>query len=72
MKTRINVTIDDTVLKAAKHQNLILSNILETAIRQELSRIEKKSWEEENRQSINAYNTYISKKGVFSDNMRTF
>ncbi len=72
MKTRTNVTIQNEIFEAAKAHNLVLSQILEEALKKELSKIKKKEWEEENRQSIEAYNEQINKNGVFSDGMRPF
>lgn len=72
MKKRTNVSIDEYLLKAAKAHGLVLSQILESAIREELRKKEEENWLEENRDAITAYNHRVESEGVFSDNLRTF
>ena len=72
MKARTNVSIDQNLLEAARSHNLILSSILEDAIKKELSVLQQEEWESSNKESIASYNKHIADKGVFSDEMRTF
>ena len=60
MKTRTNVSIDQDLLKAAREQGLVLSNVLEEA------------WLAENREAIRSYNQHVDARGVFSDGIRRF
>lgn len=72
MKARTNVSIDKKILEAAKVHNIVLSPLLEEAVKNELAKLEEKAWREENKNSISSYNKHIAHNGVFSDGMRTF
>jgi len=72
MKARTNVSIDKSLLESARLHKLILSSILEEAIKKQLSKVEEDEWKEENKQNISNYNTFISMNGVFSDGIRSF
>jgi antitoxin CcdA len=72
MKTRTNLSIDQDLLKAAREQGLVLSNVLEEALRQCLRKTEEEAWLAENREAIRSYNQYVDAKGVFSDGIRRF
>jgi len=72
MKARTNVSIDKTLLESARSHKLILSSLLEEAIKKQLRIAEEKEWKRINSQNISSYNNFISKNGVFSDGMRLF
>ena len=72
MKARTNVSINKTLLESARFHKLILSSLLEEAIKKELQIVEEKEWKKTNSKSISSYNNYISNNGVFSDEIRLF
>ncbi len=72
MKARTNVSIEKTLLESARLHKLILSSLLEEAIKKQLRIVEEANWKEKNKQSISSYNNYITKNGVFSDGIRLF
>jgi len=72
MKARTNVSIDKTLLTSARLHGLILSSLLEEAIKVELRKAEKAEWIKQNHQQISHYNDFIGKNGVFSDGIRGF
>ena len=72
MKTRTNVSIDSRLLEAARANKIVLSHLLEEALKERLKDTEQQAWEEENRQAINAYNEFIKENGTFSDELRSF
>ncbi|MBF9017450.1 MULTISPECIES: type II toxin-antitoxin system CcdA family antitoxin [unclassified Oceanispirochaeta] len=72
MKTRTNVSIDKELLESAKSQNIVISTLLEKAIKDELKKKAEEDWVEENKANLNRYNQRITEDGVFSDELRTF
>jgi len=72
MKARTNVSIDKSLLESARLNKLILSSLLEEAIKNQLRKVEEIEWKEKNKQNISNYNTFISMNSVFSDGMRSF
>jgi antitoxin CcdA len=72
MKARTNVSIDRTLLERAREDGIVLSALLEDAIRSELALREEEKWKAENREAIASYNRHVEKHGVFSDGMRSF
>ena len=72
MKRRTNVSIDEELFQSAKKQELILSSLLEQAIREELKKRAQHSWVEENKDNLKSYNKRIAENGVFSDHLRSF
>lgn len=72
MKYRTNVSIDKELFESARSKKLILSAILEKAIKEELYKIEEQEWVKENKAAAEEYGRFISKNGVFSDGARTF
>jgi len=72
MKARTNVSIDKSLLESARFHKLILSSLLEEAIKKQLQIVEEEEWKKTNSKSISSYNNYISKNSVFSDGVRLF
>jgi antitoxin CcdA len=67
-KKRLNLYIDEDVLKDAKATGVNLSAFAEAAIRAEIG----KRWYEENKAAIDAFNDDIAKNGLWSDGLRLF
>lgn len=72
MKTRTNVSIDKNLLDLAKSHNIVISALLEKAIKCELREKEQELWVKENSSNIKNYNNRVSESGVFSDDLRSF
>lgn len=72
MKARTNVSIDKTLLDASKAKNIVISALLEKALKDEIKRIEEEDWKKENFESASKYNDFIEENGVFSEDLRTF
>jgi len=72
MKTRTNVSIDSELLESARKQGIVISQLLEEALRKRLKEQAQRDWEKENSSEIRAYNEYIDEHGVFSDGERLF
>ena len=71
-KKPTNVSVDETLLTAAKAHGINLSQTLEEALTAKLRRLEQEKWLEENREAIEHHNRFIQKYGVFSDGRRRF
>ncbi|MEI8095063.1 MAG: type II toxin-antitoxin system CcdA family antitoxin [Spirochaetales bacterium] len=71
-KLRTNVSLDSELLEAARLQKLVLSTLLEQAIRLELARRAESAWKVENQAAIEAWNREVDAHGVFSDGLRSF
>ncbi|QEN05338.1 acetoacetyl-CoA synthase [Thiospirochaeta perfilievii] len=72
MKTRTNVSIDKNLLDSARTYNIVISALLEEAIKQEIKKIEKDLWLKENSTNLKNYNERVIHSGVFSDDIRSF
>jgi len=71
-KRATNVSIRSDLLDAARRAGLNLSATLERALSEELAKVQRARWREENRDAIAAYNDYIEEHGAFSDGVRSF
>jgi antitoxin CcdA len=67
-KARLNLYIDEEVLKDAKAAGVNLSEAAESAIRAELGR----RWYEDNKAAIDAFNADVLENGLWSDGLRTW
>ncbi len=71
-KKAVNLTINDELLTRAKHHQINLSAVLESALSEELRQRERANWIAENRAGFDAYNAWVDEHGIFSDSVRTF
>ncbi|HXS26625.1 MAG TPA: type II toxin-antitoxin system CcdA family antitoxin [Steroidobacteraceae bacterium] len=71
-KKATNVSIRTDLLESARQAKLNLSATLERALIEELRRVQRERWREENKEAIVAHNEFVEKHGVFSDALRTF
>lgn len=71
-KQATNVSIRRDLLEAARRSKLNLSATLERALTEELKRLQRQRWREENREALTAHNDFVEKHGVFSDGLRSF
>ena len=71
-KRATNVSIRTDLLDAARAAGINLSATLERGLAEELARVKRERWREENRDAIAAYNDYVDGQGAFSDGVRSF
>ena len=71
-KSATNVSIRRDLLEAARASKINLSATLEQALIEKLREAQQRQWQEENRESIAAYNQHVENHGVFSDDSRSF
>lgn len=71
-KKATNVSIRTDLLEAARESKINLSATLERALTEELRRLQRERWREENRDAIAAHAEFVEKHGVFSDGLRSF
>jgi len=71
-KKPTNLTVNSDLLHQAKDLNINLSSILELALSDAVKQRKREEWKKENTESIDSYNQFVSKNGLFSDGSRTF
>lgn len=71
-KVATNVSIRADLIKRAKQLGINLSGIAELAIEDAIREAERNAWLAENADAIEEYNALVEKRGVFSDDWRTF
>jgi antitoxin CcdA len=71
-KKAVNVSIQASMLEAARSHNINLSATLESALESELRRRRREEWLATNRDSIDAYNREVDEHGTFGDALRGF
>lgn len=71
-KRPVNLTVDANLLKEAKELDIQLSSEFENLLERLVAEKKRKIWQNEVRDSIEVYSTYIEKNGTFSDGLREF
>jgi antitoxin CcdA len=71
-KRAVNLSVDASLVAAARKQGLNLSRVLDDALRQQLAAARADAWARANRQAIEDYNDRIERDGVFGDKLRRF
>jgi antitoxin CcdA len=66
IKRQTNLTVRADLIEAARSARLNLSAILERALENELARVRRRQWREENAASIEAYNRQVKDGGTFA------
>ena len=72
LKRSANLSINGDLLQKAKALDINLSATLETALAAEVKRRRAERWLKDNKASLDAYNVFVEKHGVFSDGLRGF
>ena len=72
LKKSANLSINSDLLQKAKALDINLSATLETALVAEVKRRRAERWLKDNKASLDAYNVFVEKHGVFSDGLRGF
>lgn len=71
-KKAVNLSIDSTLLAAAKASGINLSAALEQVLHDRLAEQARQQWRLDNALAIQAYNEMIESRGCFSDGLREF
>jgi antitoxin CcdA len=71
-KKPVNLSINSSLLAAARELNINLSATMEAALTEAIKRKERELWLAQNRAAIAAYNERVEAEGVFSDGVRRF
>ena len=71
-KRATNVSVRGDLLDAAREAGVNLSATLERALIEELAELRRKKWREVNEEAIAAYNEFVEKHEIFSDDVRSF
>jgi antitoxin CcdA len=71
-KKSTNLSINSDLLRQAKERRINLSQALELRLAELLREEKCRSWQEENHQAIEDYNSRVEAGGSFSDGLRRF
>ena len=72
LKKSANLSINADLLQKAKSLDINLSATLEAALAAEVKRRRAERWLTDNKASLDAYNAFVEKHGVFGDGLRGF
>ena len=72
LKKSTNLSVNADLLLKAKSLDINLSATLEAALAAEVKRRRAEQWLKDNKPSLDAYNKFVEKHGVFSDGLRGF
>jgi antitoxin CcdA len=64
-KQAVNLSVDASLVAAAREEGLNLSHVLDGALRQQLAAARADTWARENRQAIADYNARVERNGIF-------
>jgi len=71
-KKPANLSINSDLLSKARELHINLSATLEEALVEQFKQKRRELWRQQNAKAIQAYNRFVEKQGVFSDELRSF
>ena len=71
-KSRTNVSVDTTLLQAARALGVNVSATLEDGLRAEIAQRRRAQWLQENRAALTDANAFLAANGLWSDGKRLF
>lgn len=71
-KARINLSVDESVLRDARALNVNLSQLFEQTLVERNREMRARRWQEENRDAIRAYNERIERDGLWNRDLVSF
>lgn len=71
-KARINLSVDESVLRDARELNVNLSQLFEQTLVERNREMRARRWQEENRDAIRAYNERIERDGLWNRDLVSF
>lgn len=72
MRARVNLTVEDEIIREAREYDLNLSRIAEDALRHAVKLERNRRWVEENRAALDAYGREVEAHGCILDDHRMF
>ena len=72
LKKSTNLSVNADLLLKSKSLDINLSATLEAALAAEVKRRRAERWLKDNKPSLDAYNKFVEKHGLFSDGLRGF
>lgn len=72
LKRRVNLTVSEHLIDAAKAAGLNMSELAEAAIERAVAEEKRRAWERDHADGIAQYNKQIAKSGMWSDGFRSF
>ena len=72
LKSRVNLSVREDLLREARRQKINLSRLAEEAIEAAIRKLRIDRWREENREAIERYNEHIREHGVWGKGLRRF
>jgi len=63
-KRPVNLSVSVGILDAAREVRVNLSALLERALIEEVARVRRRRWREENARAVRAYNEYLASRGA--------
>ena len=72
LKKSTNLSVNADLLLKSKSLDINLSATPEAALAAEVKRRRAEQWLKDNKPSLDAYNKFVEKHGVFSDGLRGF
>ena len=71
-RRRTNLTIDSRLLARARELGINVSQASERGLAEEIRRVERERWREENRSAMDSYNRFLDEHGLPLEGMRLF
>ena len=72
MRARVNLTVEEELLREARGYDMNLSRIAEDALRHAVKLERNRRWNEENREALRAYDREVEEHGCILDDYRMF
>jgi antitoxin CcdA len=72
MRSRVNLSIDEDVLAAAKNSGINMSRVAEMALKAAAKAERNRRWNEDNKDALDAYDRFVEKNGLILDAHRQF
>ena len=72
MRARVNLTVEEEIVREARDYDLNLSRIAEDALRHAVKLERNRRWVEENREALDAYGREVEEHGLPLEDLRMF
>lgn len=72
MRARVNLTVEEDLVREARDYDMNLSRIAEEALRRAVKLERNRRWNEENRTALEAYAQEVREHGCILDDYRMF
>lgn len=71
-RRRANLTLDAALLTRARDLGINVSQASERGLAEEIKRVERERWLEENREALDGWNRYVEEHGLPLEGLRLF